>query len=80
MAFLVAGGALALLRAAGAAGTGPGLGGIAVAHPLFAGNMIGTVIRHGGSEMLRKSGPGSESGPALGSTAEASEPSDASER
>jgi hypothetical protein len=44
LAFLVAGGALALLRAAGVAGTGPGLDGIAVAHLLLVGWVCLTIL------------------------------------
>jgi len=44
LAFLVAGGVLALLRAAGLAGTGPGLDGIAVAHLLLVGWVCLTIL------------------------------------
>ena len=44
LAFLAAGGALALLRAAGVAGAGPGLDGIAVAHLLLVGWVCLTIL------------------------------------
>ncbi|WP_050027076.1 hypothetical protein [Halorubrum saccharovorum] len=44
LAFLVAGGALGLLRVAGVAGAGPGLDGIAVAHLLLVGWVCLTII------------------------------------
>jgi len=53
---------------------------VVVGAVLFAGNMVGTVIRHGGVEMVRRSGPESGRESASGATADPSEGSDASGR